>query len=200
MGTLAELKARIANELNRDDLTDEIAHAINAAIRTHGRRRFWFLEGRQTRTLTAESEYVSLPSGTRNIDLVQLQDGDTWYPLQCVSLAELDDLQGMNVTDSEPTHYAIQYSQMRLYPTPDQGYTLSLIGTFDLTLTNDDDSNAWTTEAEDLIAATVRKRICRDILIDETRAMLAQGAETEALNELIDETNRRLSTGVRPWL
>ncbi|HYE38222.1 phage adaptor protein [Methylocaldum sp.] len=200
MSTLGEVKARIADELNRTDLDSQIGAAITRAIRTHGAKRFWFLEARQTQTVTAEDEYVNLPSGTRNIDLIQVQIGETWYPLCKVSLAAMDDLKGMNVSEGQPTDYAVEKTRLRLYPTPDQAYTLSLIGTFDLTLADDSDTNAWTTEAEDLIVATVKKHICRDIIIDETRAMLCQGAETEALNLLQDETVRRLSTGIRPCL
>jgi hypothetical protein len=46
MGTLADLKSRIALELARTDLTAQIGNAVSDAIKFYGSERFWFNQSR----------------------------------------------------------------------------------------------------------------------------------------------------------
>jgi hypothetical protein len=86
MATLADLKARIIAETNRDDLADDLATAldevISRAIEFYAVQRFTFNEYRQTATTVANNQYVTLPAGTRMIDYLSVTVGSNAYPLR----------------------------------------------------------------------------------------------------------------------
>jgi len=199
--TLGELKSRIADELNRDDLDTQIGTAITAAIQQWGRERFWRTVSSQTATATLGGQYVTLPAGMRDLDIVQVLSGSTYTPLRAQPLAVIDEWQGATTSSGVPTDYAVENTRIRLYPTPDDAYTLSFVGVFSLAaLADDNDTNFWTEEAADLIAATVKYRIYRDIIRNSEAMTFAKAAENEALDWLKDETTRKLSTGLAGWL
>ena len=199
--TLGELKARIADELNRDDLTSQIATSITAAIQQWGRERFWRTVSSQTGTTTLGGQYVTLPTGMLDLDIVQVLDGSTYTPLRAQPLAVIDEWQGSTTSSGVPTDYAVENTRIRLYPTPAAAYALSFVGVFSLAaLASDSDTNFWTEEAADLIAATVKYRIYRDIIRNSEAMTFAKAAENEAAAWLADETTRKLSTGLRGWL
>lgn len=196
MSTLGALKSRIASELIRSDQTANIANAISRAIEHYAGQRFWFNQSRGTATTTPSDEYVANPSGLRIEDSVFVTVGGSQYRLCKQSADAIEDLQGLVTTEGQPTDYASIGDQVRLYPTPNQAYPMAFVGVFDLTaLESDDDSNAWTDEAQDLIAARARYTILRDILRDPEQAMAAQVAEREALARLRAESTRRVGTG-----
>lgn len=199
--TLGELKSRIADELNRDDLDTQIGNSITAAIQQWGRERFWRTVSSQTATTTLGGQYATLPEGMRTLDIVQVLDGSTYWPLTARPLATIDDWQGATTSSGVPSDYAVENTRIRLYPTPDAVYTLTFVGVFSLpALADDTDTNFWTEEAADLIAATVKYRIYRDIIRNSEAMTFAKVAEKEALDWLTDETTRKLSTGLRGWL
>ena len=73
INTFAELKTAIANFLARDDLTDRIPEFIELAEgRINRELETREQEKRATATLTADNEYVSLPSDLRQIRSVKL--------------------------------------------------------------------------------------------------------------------------------
>lgn len=199
--TLGELKARVADELNRDDLTTQIATSVTAAIYQWGATRFWKTESAQTSTTTLGGQYADVPAGMRVVDIVQVQVGGTWYPLKARTLAEIEDWHGAASNQGQPTDYAIEGTRVRLYPAAADAYALAFTGIFSLpALADDDDTNFWTEEAADLIVATAKYRLYRDVIRDAEAMTFAKAAENEALEYLRDETNRKLATGIRPWL
>lgn len=199
--TLGELKSRIADELNRDDLDTQIGTSITAAIQQWGRERFWATVSSQTATTTLGGQYAALPDGMRTLDIVQVLDGATYWPLTVRPLATIDDWQGATTSSGVPSDYAVEGARIRLYPTPDAVYTLTFVGVFSLpALADDNATNFWTEEAADLIAATVKYRIYRDIIRNSEAMTFAKVAENEALDWLKDETTRKLSTGLAGWL
>lgn len=200
MATLGELKTRIIAETNRDDLSDDLAtvlsRAITQSIDFYASTRFWWNEVRATATCTIGNEYVTKPTNFISIDWLGVTVGGVAYPLRCESFAELEDIASTVTTQGQPYRYAVLGEQVRVWPKPTQAYALTFVGLQALTaLASDDDSNAWTTTAQDLIAARARKILFRDQFRDATGAALAQSAENEALAVLMRETAQRLGTG-----
>ncbi|PSA77829.1 phage adaptor protein, partial [Corynebacterium diphtheriae] len=68
MGTLADLKARIASELNRSDLTSEIADQVARAVDRWASKRCWFNESSGTTATTSNVATATAPTGLRVID------------------------------------------------------------------------------------------------------------------------------------
>lgn len=198
MGTLAELKARIASELNRTDLTSYIADRIDRAIEFYASRRFWFNESTGTATTVASQSTVAAPTGLRIIDRMFITIGGEKYDLDEQSPADIIDWLGSNPGTGQPTDFSRSGSTLTLYRTPNDAYTITAVGIFDLAALDDADSNAWTTEAEDLIANHVIEHTARIKTRNVALANDARGLRDEALSILRAETTRRLSGRIRP--
>jgi len=197
MGTLAELKTRIASELNRSDLTSAIADQIDRSIDRYASNRFWFNEATRTASTTAGSTMATLTTGPRVIDQLLITVGGSKYGLSARSLAEITELLGYQSSQGQPTEYAYSGSTLTFWPTPDAVYTVTATGIFDEpALATDADSNAWTTEAEDLICYDVLERIARVKLRNVALANEARSLRMEAMGLLRAETARRLSVGI----
>lgn len=200
MATLGDLKTRIADELLKRNLNTQIASHISRAIEFYAGRRFWFNTGRMVGSAVAPDAngYVALPAGTRLIDQIMVGV----MVLERRDPSAIDEWIAYSPSAGQPLDYAPAGDNIRLYPIPTAPVALSVVGTFDLAaLAADADSNAWTNEAADLIAARTRMTMFRDVLRDPDGMALALAAEREAVTDLDMKTMRRLGTGrVRPYL
>jgi hypothetical protein len=203
MATLADLKARIIAETNRDDLADDLATAldevISRAIEFYAVQRFTFNEYRQTATTVANNQYVTLPSGIRMIDYLSVTVGSNAYPLRPQAWQVIEEWNGYATTSGQPTDYSVQTGQVRLYPVPNTAYPLTFLGVADVTpaldYSDDTSTNAWLTDGYDLLAARVRYLLYRDYFRDAEGANIALGAEQEALADLRNSVAQLLGTG-----
>lgn len=207
-GTLGDLKSRIIDETNRDDLADDLLSALNRviadAIDFYAVERWWFTEARIITSCTPGSEYLDLPSGLRLLDRPFLVVGNVRYDLTKRSMEEIEALYTTPIT-GQPTDFAVFGSQIRLWPTPNIAYQVIWLEVADATsldFSNDNSSNVWTQYAAPLIAARCKTFLYRDYLSaseQDPRITLALSQEREAYAQLKSETNRRLATGrVRP--
>lgn len=198
MTDLAGLKARIADDLERDDLTTQIAAEIPLAIEFYADRSFHFLEDDATVDTTAAQAYVALPDGlrvSRPHDL-EIDIGSTRYDLRKMTWRQYRRSAQVNQSSGQPTDYAYRNGRFYLYPVPNQAYTITTYGIFDEPeLTTGTSENAWTNEALKLIAAEVEMRLARDVLRDDKRMRNAQLAVIQELAELTGKSTRRRRTG-----
>jgi hypothetical protein len=203
MGTLGELKTRIADDLTRTDLTSQIANAISDAIAEHERERFWF---NQTRTLTFPTVASQAAYGSSDqaripyficIDALFLISGTSIYPLRKRDAPQLEVMWGATSETGRPVDYAYIDDTIRLGPTPDAVYTIRPHAFYKLAaLSADNQSNAWTTEAVDLTRESAKYRIYKNILRDAEGAALAADGVRSALETLRAETSARMGTGL----
>lgn len=201
MATLGDLKARIADEILKRNLTTQIAQHIARAIEHFADRRFWFNEARFTGATTPADAYVTMAPEMRKIDMLSVTVGGSAYELCSRDWSWIEEWQGC-VNSGQPTDYSLSGAQVRLYPTPDQVYPLAALGIFDLpALATDASSNAWTNEGADLIAARTRMTLFRDVLRDGEGVALAKDAIAEAESALNRKTVMRVGQGrVRGYL
>jgi hypothetical protein len=200
MATLGELKTRITTEVNRDDLADDLATIldtyISRSIDFYSSSRFWFNEFRTTSTFAINEQYTDIPEGVREIDDVWIIVGSVRYRLMRQEMADLEALYSVPLT-GQPTDYAVFGTQIRLWPTPNMAYTGIWIGIRDVTpLVDDDSSNYWTIQGQDLIDARTRYLLYRDEFRDDFGTQQAGIAMDEAYRRLKGETNRRIGVGV----
>ncbi len=204
MATLGDLKARIADELLKRNLTTQIAQHVARAVEFYAGRRWWFNTGTMTgAAVSADADgYMLLPIGTRLID--QIMVGTTVLEPRDPEI--IDEWIANGSPAGEPYDYAPSGDRIRLYPVPTGPVELKVVGTFDLTpaitaTAADSVSNAWTNEAVDLIDARARMTLYRDVLRDVDGVSLAKDAEREADRDLSMKTMRRLGAGrVRGYL
>lgn len=203
MATLADLRTRIIAETNRDDLTDELATALDEVIARSidyfGTQRFTFNEYRKPAVTVAADQYVTLPAGFRQIDYLSVTVGSNAYPLRMQSWEVIEEWNGYATTSGQPTDFSVQDGQLRLYPVPNIAYALTALGVAEvspvLDYSDGASTNAWLVQGYDLIAARVRYLLYRDYFRDAEGAQIALGAMQEALSNLRNDVAKLLGTG-----
>jgi len=206
MPTLAVLKSRIASEMERSDLTGAIANAISDAIEEYGKERFWFNESRNLTfsTVALQREYgaadASWIPNLVTVDALFVTIGGQVRDLGKENPAILELFNDSSTPSGQPYAWAVLDSNIILYPTPDQAYTVRAVAHYRLdALTDDTQSNAWTTEAERLIRRRAKQLLQMEVILDAEGAQMTEPLIGEALDSLRAETSRRAVLGrMRP--
>lgn len=204
-GTLGDLKSRIALELARTDLSAQIANAVNDAIKHYSAERFWFNQSRNLMFSTVPSQQAygvndaDIIPRLIKIDQFMLQDA-TQYPLDRYSATDWEMVNSGHSGGGRPFAFTYTDQQILIYPVPSAAYTMRLYAHFRLpALTDDNDSNAWTDDAERLIRAYAKQLLYLDTLEDDQGATRMQPIIESALSDLRTETSARMGTGrIRP--
>lgn len=198
--TLGDLKTRIADELARADLTSQIALAISQATEEACTHRFWFMEVRGLTVLltSGSGAYVSDDlSNLIEIDRLVLMVGSQRRTLRIMSDDRLDMANDGTPPQGEPYAYSRYGDQLRLYPTPQQGYTVLIDGlTKGATLNSDTDSNIWTdaSKGERYIRALAKRQLYTDVIRDTDKALVQDQLAQRYREELFEQTHSRIAT------
>lgn len=173
MPGLATVISRIRTDMDRGTAFDSrIRQALDDAIHYYRAVRFGFNTRRTTFTVT--SEFTSLTADWIETDILTLQLSSTELrPLIEKPYLWLHNRMRDASLSDEPLYFAIQNRQVRLYPPPDQTYSIQMSYLYDLggVLTDasgtsisasDSFSNAWLREGEQMI----RLHAQGDILIN----------------------------------
>lgn len=208
MTTLADLASAIADDI--DDTTGEygaqITTAIHAAQRYCERSTYYFNETRDQTFVTVNgqewygtADNANIPTLIR-IEAVYSEDSSGQrVMLSRETPKELELVSDNSASRGEPYCWTYFNQQIRLYPIPGaEVFTIRLqLGPYRLApLVNGADTNAWLSEAYDLIKARAKYILCKDTLKDP-------GPAAEALNDYNDqdialaaETSSRTGTGI----
>jgi hypothetical protein len=125
ISTYAELKAAVADFLNRDDLDSAVDSFIALAEADMGRAiRHWRMEGRSTAEI--DTQYSAIPADFMEVIRFYITSNDT-QPLELISQNELLDRKRANLnTSGTPKFYAITAGEIEVYPVPDGTYDAEL--------------------------------------------------------------------------
>jgi len=124
LANYTDLKASVADFLNRSDLTSVIPDFVTMAEADFNRT----LRVREMSIRTQapiDSQYVKLPDdflGMRNIDLMT----DPVTPLQYKNLQNLD-IHRANDATGKPLYYSIMQNNIEFAPVPDGDYTIEIV-------------------------------------------------------------------------
>ena len=207
MTTFADIKADIADDV--DDTTDEygaqIEKAVQGAQRYCDRYTFYFNQTRDETFPTVDSQEWYGATDNANIPtLVRIQalySEDTQgqrTTLVRVHPGELETLSDNSAARGEPYLWTYFEQKIRLYPIPGAAvYTIRMqLGPYRLaTLMDGDDTNAWLTEAYDLIKARAKYILYKNTLKDANLAAEALNDFHDQLAALKAETSSRTGTG-----
>ena len=191
----------ILTELARSDtsITAVVEREFLKAIDYYETERFWFNEARISFTA---SNTIYYPLSALSASMVEMDQLTVTVNSSVIELAPAthQELQRMDVSGftGYPTHWAIFAEQIRLYPKAASGstYQVDILGTKELaTLTVSTQSNAWTTEALNLIAARVEKVVSARKFKAYEAAQMYQIAEDQELAKLQQRTERLGSSG-----
>lgn len=187
MATLADMRSRIADDINTTAYNTQIDLAINRAIKHYAKDDFWFTEATDTFTTVADQKiYTSADSIPTDIaEFITTEVTDTDDSELIFKPFEYLERQYQTSTTGLPHYYHYYDETFYLYPTPDAAYTVKVYYRKLYTdLSADGDTNDFLVHANDLIEARARKWIAARILMDYDMARVAGIEEDEALLSL----------------
>jgi|TARA_Y100000289_G_scaffold58683_1_gene64106 hypothetical protein len=126
LSNYTELRAAMADTLNRDDLTNQIPDFIKLGESQLIRDvRHWRMEDRATALV--DSQYTALPSNFIEPIRLTIPASET-HTLDLVSPMEVSKLREDNGnTTGRPQQYAVVDGSFEVFPVPDTDYTVELV-------------------------------------------------------------------------
>jgi len=203
MTTQTIMKARIADELARSDLTSQIAYAISDAIAAYQNERFFFNESRAiTITTVANQEFYDSSDAAafanlQKIDYVTIYYGDQPYQLVADTPERMEWASTNGTSTGQPAWYCYYNQQLRLYPIPADARTLRIAGSIKVAApaTDGEADNPWMTHAERLIRSRAKLELALHVLHDEEMAGTLTQALEEAKAQLLDQSTKIMRIG-----
>jgi hypothetical protein len=124
LDTYTNLRAEIADFVNRDDLSSVIpTFILLTEVELNRRLRDRRMLRRAIATLSLQ--YLRLPSGLVSLRDIQL-NSDPPVPLAGSTPQALNDLRAGSNQSGKPRHYAHLGEQIEVYPTPDAAYEIEI--------------------------------------------------------------------------
>lgn len=204
MSDTNNLRTRIADELNRTDLSSQIQREINSAIQHYQTQRFPWNEKRDVFlfTTTPSTRYYSFTHDVVDFDTLKGVYSGSYININHRNWSSLEYADGQETaSEGIPTEFTVYGKQIRLYPVP--SVTLTVLGSYiyrslltsltgsycasttitpTTTTSHNNRRDGWTTEGEALIraraVAAVRINYLRDAQALAEHGILASGGET----------------------
>ncbi len=193
--TFLQMQQRIADDIDRSDLSTQVKKSINRAIIYFQTEPFWFKEESTSfSAVSGQEEYTmgtgGVPTDIEMIDIMERQYSGDKTTMTEITPFELEAKQSGDATGI-PDEYAQYENKFKLYPIPNQsGITILLKYTKNYAeLSADADTNDWLVYAEDLIEARARwwlnLRVIKDInaASDDERQMVSALDALRTLNQ-----------------
>jgi len=209
MSTFGTMQDRIEDEIRDTSINTQVQRAIQSAISHWKAQPFWFnyTYDRTFNTVDGTDDYSdSTVTDMVTIDFATVTASDVPpAEMKLISPRDLEVLKTsvLSTYEAQPQYLARIVNSVRLFPTPDAVYTITMTGVENLgTLSADADTNAWMTFGEELIRARAKYIIYRDIKAapagpDAQAALLS---EREAFHRLLKETSdRAVSIQITPY-
>ena len=203
MATYKDVIDRIALDyLNRFDLIPEVKRAVNNTIKAYEGSRFWFNEAQTQVACSAGQSYISVPSDFLYLDRLEIDASGGWNRLKEESFEGIRTMNAISAT-SVPTHYHYRGDRFELALIPDSAYPAMVYYVKSLpALSADSDSNAWTNEAQNLIAHAATLEMLMSVIVvpvlDRTRVPYHQSMLQMAMKELNLRNTTRFHGRLRP--
>lgn len=195
---------RISDELQRPDLTAQIRTSIKTAIDHYQTERFDWLEKRATAVTVANQALYSTPTDLRLIDVLKVTVNGYDYPLLERNWRWMEEVDvSPTVYTGAPTDWAYFDEQLRLYPVPDNAYTLTMSYIQKLDdVSADSDTNTFFTTGEQLIRCRAKWDMLTHVIRGEAQraeAAMMKSAEMEALTRLRTDQARKIGGGISAY-
>jgi hypothetical protein len=180
-GTLRDMKARIASELARADLTTQIANAITDAIGVYQKVRFRFNEtipdnAKNFSTVANRATYTSADlsdiSTVQKFDYLLMKVGITLFQLKREDPVVVKLYNQTSQMIGQPGWWAYEGNEIIIAAIPDQAYVI-YVGAFFVAAAPGSDTeanNPWMTDAEMLIRSRAKYEIARHVTRNDKMA------------------------------
>lgn len=145
IATFADLKTRLLELIDRDDITDEQAGVLIQLFETQANTRLRVGPMECLTESTLDDNHINVPDdylGLRSISILGSPD----RVLAQVTYEDLVQLAGSNATTGKPAYYAMAAEQLRFFPAPDATYTVRLLYYRSLAPLSDANPSNWLLE------------------------------------------------------
>lgn len=205
MSTLADLAARIADDLDRSDLTSQIGAAIKDAVTRYESEKFVFTEvANVTATFSSSAAFVALsalPVYFTKIDRIRIDDGASLFDLTARDYDWIMDSQDAQ-TLARPCEYCVYADAIQFDSRPTQNYTALIDGVKRIsTASANADATGWFNDGKRLIRAWAKAELYDNVIREDGSADQANKFRMKAEVEYRDlkrKLNTRNSGRVRP--
>lgn len=193
MTTLAVMKARIADELARSDLTSQIAYAITDAIEAYKHKKFSFSNARFNFSTVADQEFydeddhANLAADVlQKIEYVKLYISDTPRDLRAMSPTRIESAAANGIQRGDPSGYCWYTEQLRFFPIPNAVRTVRIGAKIRPAVPASDaeTGNVWMTEGERLIRCRAKFELFTHVIRNQDRAAAMVPLIQDAFDQL----------------
>lgn len=205
-GTLGDMKARVAREIARADLTQQIADAINDAIGIYQTTRFRFNEtapdaltgispknfltvaGQQIYTVADQPDIPTI----QKLDYLLMQVGQTIFQLKREDPVVVKLYNQTNTMKGQPGWFAYEGNELIISAIPDQAYKIFIGGVFiaPAPATDIELNNPWMIYGERLIRSRAKFEIATHVTRNAKMAQTMSPDEPEDNGGMIGATYR----------
>lgn len=188
--------------MNRDDLDTEIEEAIDEAIKDYQFRRWHFNELVTTfPTVVGQTDYAAAASAylpdLYEIDSISSVYAGSVYELKQKPQLEIERLISSNsAQDNYPFYYTYYAQTLRLYPIPNDVYTIRIAGVLKVAgpASDAEEDNPWMNDGADLIRCAALADLHGGVMEDSmAMARYWEAKCTDAEAKLNAERSRRQS-------
>lgn len=195
MTTLAVMKARIADEIARDDLTSQIAFAINDAIVAYDDEEFRFNETRNLtfNTVAGQEIYTATDAAfigrIEKLHYITALIGDS-TPIKLMPMFPDEiELASSNATQNgDPSNYCLYSDSLRFYPVPTRVIAIRVGANVRIAApaTDGELNNPWMNTAERLIRCRAKFELYKHVIRNSAKADEMVPLVDEAFEQLKD--------------
>ena len=190
------MKARIASELRRSNISTQIAAAITTAIDAYETEFGAKMESRSITTTTVANQefYTSGLSTLLRIDYVTLLVGNTVFGLNWMSHPDMELASTNGTSTGQPSWWTWHAEQLRLYPVPaEAGWTVRIGGLVQVAApaTDGESGNSWMTLYERLIRCRAKWELATHVIRDQQLKSDMAEATEEARRQFIRRANNK---------
>ncbi len=192
--TYTELKASIADWLNRTDLTTTIPDFISLAeaqIERTLRTRQMIVRA----NASFDSEYGAVPDDFLETKSLKLTSTNPLTPLSFLSIDDMDAARSHYTASGRPRFFSVVGGQFRISPTPDAAYTTELIYFAKLAKLSSTVASNWLLTSSPDIYLYGSLLQAAPYLQDDARIQVWATLYERALNDLRTADDRGASSG-----
>lgn len=200
------MQSRIADELDRSDLTSEIQTAIQDAICLHERKYYYFnnLPSNFTfNTVSGQEYYTSSDNAAIATAPIIMELTGTFFGLRRQLHKKpweyLDAISTLTTSKAEPVDWAYFGEQIRLYPIPNGVYSIACAAVTRPTRpASNSDAGVWMNDAEAVIRTQAKLYLLKNVIRASDMAeevLLLKDQLKEEVAALNEETQSREATG-----
>jgi hypothetical protein len=194
LSTYTQVQSRIADDINRSDLTSQIQQQIKLAIKHYRTFPFWFNEARATLTASSSASFLTVP--TDYLDVVDLYIKVGGYPVQMLNKPLIDIVQYRPSSGSQPRAFCYFADRFELDCEVNTQYEFPLWYIKELTeLSGGSDENEWLKSGEDLIVYRAEKMLYAAVIKDKAQAKVCSELERDARNALLRFRDQKIGNG-----